>query len=82
MKIKKITTTLFFYYQIASLGVAADLLAKRIKLESFEKITTQDVAFFDREENTVGDLFLYLVDDPVNINHVRIIDLIVEDFVV
>ena len=56
------------------MGFAADKLSKRIKIESFQKILDHDAAFFDREENSLGDLVLYLVDDPGNINQVRMID--------
>ena len=57
-------------WKVACLGIAADKLTLRVKLQCFKKITDQDAAFFDRQENTVGDLVLYLVDDPGNVNQV------------
>ena len=57
--------------QVLSLGMAADRLSKRVRSQSFKTILKQEVSFFDREENSLGNLVLCLVDDPSNINQVN-----------
>ncbi|KAK9463541.1 P-loop containing nucleoside triphosphate hydrolase protein [Lipomyces oligophaga] len=55
------------FVAVSSLSYTAQRLVRRIRLQSFRQILRQDVAYFDRDENTTGALTSTLSKDAQSV---------------
>ena len=52
--------------------IAAERFSKRLRVEMFRTMLRQEIAWFDRPENSVGALTTSLSVDPTEVNKVRL----------
>lgn len=52
------------------LGVAAERLTLRLRRKAFEAILRQEIAFFDKQDNSCGALCARLSSDAANVQGV------------
>ena len=58
---------MFGFFQNAFFGVSAEYLTERVRQKTFKAIIRQDIAFFDKPENTTGALTSNLSSDAQSI---------------
>ena len=55
------------------LGLAGERLTMRLRKMAFNAILRQEIAWFDRQENSTGSLCARLASDAANVQGVRLL---------